>query len=212
MTHDINIKKWKVLLFLFWSLTFDWYQHVTSSSWNLSKFRNHNSHRLTWMCSNREKNRFIFNEWIVFLQEMMILWFLFWPSLQSLFCHPLEQLQTYDPRVFIHVPLFKHGNKSHSSRSTEKEKRMVVKVQLLFLIQMGLKFSFIQKKEIYRFHNRVPANLPCNHNNMIRCYSHKFHCFGTENVHHTHLYLWKNQQSNYNLKITIALVKEKRLE
>lgn len=94
MTHDINIQKWKVLLFLFWSLTFDWYQHVTSSSWNLSKFRNHNSHRLTWMCSNREKNRFIFNEWIVCLQEMMILWFLFWPSLQSLFCHPLEQLQT----------------------------------------------------------------------------------------------------------------------
>lgn len=59
MTHDINIKKWKVLLFLFWSLTFDWYQHVTSSSWNLSKFKNHNSHRLTWMCSNGEKNRFI---------------------------------------------------------------------------------------------------------------------------------------------------------
>lgn len=151
MTHDINIKKWKVLLFLFWSLTFDWYQHVTSSSWNLSKFRNHNSHRLTWMCSNREKNRFIFNKWIVFLQEMMILWFLFWPSLQSLFCHPLEQLQTYDPRVFIHVPLFKHGNKSHSSRSTEKEKRIVVKVQLLFLIQMGLKFSFIQKKKFTDF-------------------------------------------------------------
>lgn len=63
MTHDINIKKWKVLLFLFWSLTFDWYQHVTSSSWNLSKFRNHNSNRLTLMCSNREKiDLFLTNE------------------------------------------------------------------------------------------------------------------------------------------------------
>lgn len=66
MTHDIHIKKWKVLLFLIWSLTFDWYQHVTSSSWNLSKFRNHNSHRLTWMCSNREKNIFILTNELYF--------------------------------------------------------------------------------------------------------------------------------------------------
>lgn len=65
MTHDINIKKWKVLLFLFWSLTFDWYQHVTSSSWNLSKFRNHNITHTDWhecVAIGRKIDLFLTNE------------------------------------------------------------------------------------------------------------------------------------------------------
>jgi len=44
------------------------------------------------------------------------------PSVQLSPVHPLEQMQLYEPLVFVQVPPFKHGELLHSSISENEEK------------------------------------------------------------------------------------------